>query len=158
MGHFSFLAFSSSPLYMAQNPLTVLSMTRRLFNPNFFCSSSRAIDGNILSNREIFLTWPFSVRLFFSLFEFETDETAEAYLLLTCVCLESCYHDFVTLFAGRYRNYNSVIMWSLSIDIFEIFVYVILCNSNYFIKFRKLFEDTTSMFLIFQREKRIQFQ
>ena len=49
-------------------------------------------------------------------------------------------------------------MLSLSIDIFEIFVYVILCNSNYFINFRKLFEDTTSMFLIFQKEKRRQFQ
>ena len=27
-----------------------------------------------------------------------------------CVSLESCYHDFVILFAGRYRNYNSVVM------------------------------------------------
>ena len=50
----------------------------------------------------------------------------EAYLLLMCVSLESCYRHFVTLFTARYRNYNSVVIWNLSIDIFEIFVYVIL--------------------------------
>ena len=27
-----------------------------------------------------------------------------------CVSLESCYHDFVTFFAGRYRNSNSVVI------------------------------------------------
>ena len=48
-----------------------------------------------------------------------------------CVNLESCYHDFVTLFAGRYRNYNNVVVWSVSIDIFETFVYVMLRDSNY---------------------------
>ena len=63
----------------------------------------------------------------------------------------------LTLFAGRYRNYNSVVIWSLSIDIFEIFVYVMLCNMNYFINFQITFEDTILMFLIFQKEKR-QFQ
>ena len=36
MGCFSFLAFSSSALYMAQKPLTVLSLTGQLFDPNFF--------------------------------------------------------------------------------------------------------------------------
>ena len=42
-----------------------------------------------------------------------------------CVSLESCYHDFVTLFAGRYRNHNRVVISSLSINI----VYVMLRNS-----------------------------
>ena len=44
-----------------------------------------------------------------------------------CVSLESCYHDFVTLFAGRYRNHNRVVISSLSINI----VYVMLRNSYY---------------------------
>ena len=35
MGRFSFLVFSSSALYLAQNPLTVLSLTGRLFDPIF---------------------------------------------------------------------------------------------------------------------------
>ena len=75
-----------------------------------------------------------------------------------CVSLESYYQDFVTLFAGRYRNYNSVVIWSLSIDIFDIFVYLILLNSNYFINFQIPIEDTILMFLIFQKEKRRHFQ
>ena len=33
-----------------------------------------------------------------------------------CVSLEGCYHGFVTFFARRYRNYNSVVIWSLSIN------------------------------------------
>ena len=64
----------------------------------------------------------------------------------------------LTLFAGRYRNYNNIVIWSLSIDIFEIFVYVMLGNMNYFINFQITFEDTTLMFLIFQKEQRRQFQ
>ena len=75
-----------------------------------------------------------------------------------CVNLESCYHDFVPLFAWRYRNYKSVVIWSLSIEIFEFFVYVMLRNSNYFINFQIPFEDTVLTFLIFQKEKRRQFQ
>ena len=39
MGRFSFLAFSSSALYMAQNPLTVLSLTGRLFDSIFFAAA-----------------------------------------------------------------------------------------------------------------------
>ena len=57
-----------------------------------------------------------------------------------CVSLESCYHDFVTFFAGRYRNYNSVVIWSLSINTFEIMftwcyvIRIILLTFEYHLK------------------------
>ena len=195
MGRFSFLAFSSSALYMAQNPLTVLSLTGRLFDSIFFAAAVGPLMAAYFlivnlswlsfltfwvrnswnSNFEIegtqtwfilqILRWYYgrifhvlnfmknysNPKIFFEfqkkkwkckMFYFQSIFLVEAYLLLMCVSLESCYHDFMTLFAGRYRNYNSVVIWSLSLDIFESFVYVMLRNSKYFINFRIPFEDT----------------
>ena len=40
-----------------------------------------------------------------------------------CVSLESCYYDFVTLFAGRYRKYNSLV-FEVSPPIFLKFLFM----------------------------------
>ena len=64
---FSFLAFSSSALYMAQTFLRYFQWLLGSYIQMFW-QQQWAIDGNILSNRELFLTWPFSARLSFVTF------------------------------------------------------------------------------------------
>ena len=74
IGRFSFLAFSSSALYMAQNSLTALSLTGRLFDPN------AAAGGPLMAAYFpiVNLSWldHFRYGFRFSLFELETAETA----------------------------------------------------------------------------------
>ena len=152
VGRFSFLTFSSSALHMAQNLLTVLLLTGRLFDPNFFATAAGPLMAGYFPI--VNLSWldHFRCGFRFSLFELETAETAtsksrtprpdssckscdgtmeenfmfklhekllepkdlfwiskekvllsvnclsRSLLLLMCVSLESCYHDFVTLF------------------------------------------------------------
>ena len=76
MGRFSFLAFSSSALYMAQNPLTVLSLTGRLFDPIFFAAAAGPLMAACFPI--VNLSWldHFRYGFRFSLFELETAETA----------------------------------------------------------------------------------
>ena len=79
MWRFSFLAFSSSALYMVQNPLTVLSLTGRLFDPNFFAAAAAAAGLLIAAYFPIVnLSWLeyFRYGFRFSLSELETAETA----------------------------------------------------------------------------------
>ena len=81
MGCFSFLAFSRSALYIAQNPLTVLSLTGRLFNPFFFAAAAAAAGtaGPLMAAYFpiMNLSWldHFGCGFRFSLFELETAET-----------------------------------------------------------------------------------
>ena len=76
MGRFSFLVFSSSALYLAQNPLTVLSLTGRLFDPVFLAVAA----GSLMAAYFPIVNLPwldhFRYDFRFSLFELETAETA----------------------------------------------------------------------------------
>ena len=76
MGRFSFLAFSSSALYMAQNPLTVLSLTGRLFDPNFFAAAAGPLMAAYFPILNLSWLDHFWYGFLFSLFELETAETA----------------------------------------------------------------------------------
>ena len=78
MGRFSFLAFFSSALYVAQNPLTVLSLTGRLFDPFFFAAAAAGAVGPLMAAYFpiMNLSWldHFGYGFRFSLFELETAE------------------------------------------------------------------------------------
>ena len=63
------------------------------------------------------------------------------------------YHDFVKLFAGRYGNYNSVVIWSLSIDIFEILGYVMLVIRIILLTFEYRLKTLYWCFWYFQKRK-----
>ena len=63
------------------------------------------------------------------------------------------YHDFVTLFAGRYGNYNSVVIWSLSIDIFEILGYEMLVIRIILLTFEYRLKTLYSCFWYFKKRR-----
>ena len=79
MRRFSFQAFSSSALYMAQNLLTVLSLTGRLFDPIFFAA---AVAGSLMAAYFpiVNFSWldHFRYGFCFSLYELQTAETASS--------------------------------------------------------------------------------
>ena len=219
-GHFSFLAFSSSALYMAQNPLTVLLLTGQRFDPN----SSAAAAGPLMTAYFpiMKLSWlnHFGYGFHVSLFELETAETAtsksraprpdssckscdgtmeENFMFQTSWKIAWTQRIFLNFKRKSKSNLLSINflsrslpatdvgnpwellpwllwhylqicietitwslyeLWSLSINTFEMFVYVMLHNWNYFTNFRIPFDivSTILIFLIFQKEKKKQFQ